>query len=83
MGGAYGRGTIFPRPGEGTLKDVQLVQGDPRYLTLEVDHLGNKFSGALFATDPQDPDVTYRLYMALRNCLNRDLQDVGYVEIDL
>jgi len=86
MGGAHGRGTIFPRPGESTLKSVLLVPGEQdvaRHLTIEVDHLGNMFNGVLFAKDPQEPDVIYRLYTALRNCLNQDLQDVGNVEVDL
>ncbi len=84
MGGAHARATIFPMPGEGTLKNALLIQDDDtRYLTLEVDYLGNRFSGALFATDPRDPDVTYGLYTALRNCLNMDLRDIGNVEVDL
>ena len=60
--------------GEGTLMNVLLVPGEQdvaRHLTLEVDHLGNMFNGVLFAKDRKEPDVIYRLYTALRNCLNQ------------
>lgn len=73
-------------PGEGRLIDVLLVPADQeraRCLTLVIDRLGNMFSGELFTADPQEPDVIDRLYAALRNCLNRTLQNIGNVEVDL
>jgi hypothetical protein len=86
MGGAYGRGTIFPNPGEGALVEVIPVPVDqdrPACLTLVVDHLGNRFSGELFAADPGDTKTIDLLGAELRKRVGKSLHDIGMVEVDL
>lgn len=85
-GGSYGRGDVFPMPGEGTLNDVKLVPGfrnHSEHLLVIVEFQGRILSGEVFATDPDDHKALPALLIELKKEIGREMKDVSNMEFDL
>jgi hypothetical protein len=86
MGGSYGRGDIFPSPGEGKLRDVKLVAGfrdRSEHLSIVVEFRGRISSGEVFAADPEDYKALPALLNELKNQIGKEIDDISNMAFDL
>jgi hypothetical protein len=81
--GAYGPGTKFPIGDVGVLKGVRAMPASPAgpaHLTLVIEYEGRRFEGALMVDDAA---VLEPLRLRLLEWIDRPLQEVGAMDIDL
>jgi hypothetical protein len=85
-GGSYGRGDVFPMPGEGTLHDVKLVPGfrnRSEHLLVAIEFQGRISSGEVFAADPDDHKVLPALLTELKKQIGSDMKDISDMQLEL
>jgi hypothetical protein len=85
-GGSYGSNTVFPLPGQATLRAVSLLEpidDQPRHLSIVIEFRGDRSSGEIYFADQSDEEARRKLHTFLKTQIGKEINDISVCEVDL